>query len=93
VSHARPQPPQLVMVFVAVSQPFAFVPDVSQSPKPTAQPLYVHFPATHAAPRLVAVSHFTPHAPQFEIVLSADSQPSVSGGDVMQSPYPGEQLV
>jgi hypothetical protein len=50
-------------------------------------------PATHAAPRLVAVSHFTPHAPQFAIVLSADSHPSVSGGEVLQSPNPGEQPV
>jgi hypothetical protein len=39
VSHARPHPPQLVMVFVAVSHPFWFEPDVSQSAKPTAHPV------------------------------------------------------
>jgi hypothetical protein len=37
------------------------------------------------APTLVTVSHVTPHAPQLVVVLVAVSQPSVSGGVVLQS--------
>lgn len=47
----------------------------------------------HAAPALVAVSHFTPQAPQLVIVLIAVSQPSVSGVVVLQSAKPLLQLV
>jgi hypothetical protein len=37
-SHAAPHAPQLVIVVVGVSQPFVFVPDVSQSAQPAAHP-------------------------------------------------------
>jgi hypothetical protein len=86
VSHFTPHAVQFVIVLSGVSHPFALLPDVSQSPKPETHPVYTHFPPTHAAPRLVAVSHLTPHPPQLSTVLSSDSHPSVSGGVLLQSP-------
>ena len=91
---ARPHPPHFVAEEVtSVSQPSLSGAVVVQSAKPALQPEYVHVtPVLHAAPVLFVVSHVTPHAEQFVVVLSAVSQPLVSGDVVTQSPKPGLQL-
>ena len=90
-SQVLPHAVQFVVVLRGDSQPLALLPEESQSPKPATQPVYTHLPPTHAAPVLVAVSHFTPHAPQLSTVFVGDSHPSVSGGVVLQSPKPAAQ--
>jgi hypothetical protein len=70
--HATPQPPQFVSVFSAVSQPLAVTP--SQLPKPALQPAIAHEPLPHVDIAF-ASAHALPHAPQFVLVVSGDSQP------------------
>jgi hypothetical protein len=87
-SQRLPQAPQLSVVVVAVSQPFASVPLVSQLAKPGLHAEYAHEPALHDAPRLFVVSHELPHAPQFVAVFSGASQPLVFAPLLSQSPKP-----
>ena len=56
-SHAALQAPQLLVVFVGVSQPFVFGGVVTQSAYPAWQPVYSQVPPTHDAPMLWSVSH------------------------------------
>ena len=77
-THATPQPPQLMSVFVIVSQPSAVMP--LQLPKPGRQPVSEHAPAAHDAVPL-ANEQGTPHAPQFVSVRVEVVQP-VSPGHI-----------
>jgi hypothetical protein len=86
VSHALPQPPQLLVVVIEVSQPLVFGAAVLQSAYPLAQPpRYVQEPPTHCAPALVSVSQALPHPPQLVGVVVGVSQPSRSGAAALQS--------
>src|ERR1019366_5205272 len=78
VSHAMPQPVQLVTVFKRVSHATVFGGVVTQSPQPASQPEYVHDPATHDVGVAWTVSHATPHAPQLVTVL-VGPQPASTG--------------
>ena len=71
-----------------VSQPFAFVPLVSQSKKPGLHPVYVHFVPSHPAPRLFVVSHADAQAPQLVSVSSLVSQPSSGAGAAGSVQFP-----
>ena len=86
VSHARPQPVQLVIVFSVVSQPSRSGAVEVQSPKVALQLVYVHPPAPQAAPLEWVVSHTRPQPVQFVVVLSGDSQPFAFEPLVSQSP-------
>jgi hypothetical protein len=91
--HATPHPLQLAVVLVGVSHPFVSGAVALQSANPGSHPVYVQLDPLHAAPVLWAVSHVSPHALQFVVVLVGVSQPSVSGGVLLQSSQPGLQLV
>jgi hypothetical protein len=88
VSQAAPQAVQLEVVVVGVSQPFVSGGAVLQSAQPVSHPLYVHVVPEHEAPSLCVVSHVWPQAPQLVDPLVAVSQPSRSGGVVLQSAQP-----
>jgi hypothetical protein len=53
----------------------------------------MHLVPSHVAPLLFTVSQTFPHPPQFVIVLTAVSQPFVSGAVLVQSSHPVLQLV
>lgn len=91
VSHVRPQPLQLVTVFVLVSQPSMSGAVLTQSAYPELQLVYVHDPLAQAAPSLWSVSHASPHALQLVTVSTEVSQPSMSGAVVVQSAQPAAQ--
>jgi hypothetical protein len=92
VSHAAfLQAPQVDVERSELSQPFVFGEPSSQSAQFTAQPVYVHLPPVHAAPRLVFPSHARPQAPQLDVVVVGVSQPCVSGGVGLQSAKPSAQ--
>jgi len=94
VSHACPHAPQLAVVARFVSQPSVSGGAVLQSAHPDAQPVYVHAVPPQLAPRLCVESHDCPQAPQFDAVVeTCVSQPSVSGGAVLQSAHPDAQPV
>jgi hypothetical protein len=68
-----PQPPQLVVVLVGVSQPFEALP--SQLAKPALHAPSAHEPAEHSAAAL-AKEHTRPHIPQLDVVPRLASHPS-----------------
>jgi hypothetical protein len=90
-SHVSPQPLQLVVVLVAVSQPFVFGGVWLQSAYPDWHAVYSQSPLTHDAPRLCTVSHVCPHAPHVVVEPVNVSQPSASGAVVLQSAHPVAQ--
>jgi hypothetical protein len=72
VLHLLPQPPQLLVVVIGVSQPFAMLP--SQLAKPASHWI-VQVDPTQVATAL-AWLHFSPHAPQlFGSFVVSISQP------------------
>ena len=71
-AQATPQPPQLVLVVVGVSQPLAALP--SQSDQPVLQLAMPQVPPSQS-PTAFAGAHATPHAPQLASVSSEVSQP------------------
>jgi hypothetical protein len=75
--HATPQTPQLVSVVSGVSQPLLVMP--SQSPYPALQVAMPHAPDAHVAVAFASGPHGTPQPPQLLVVLSAVSQPFVTG--------------
>jgi hypothetical protein len=87
-AHGTPQAPQLVSVFVRVSQPFDVTP--SQLPNPGRHSTSVQMPAEHEATAFANVQ-VTPHAPQFVSVRMDVSQPSVV--IMLQSSKPAAQVV
>jgi hypothetical protein len=93
VSHASPHAPQLVIVFVGVSQPLVSGAVVLQSAQPAEHPVYLHVVPSHVAPVLWVVSQVRPHALQFDVVSVCVSQPSESGAVLVQSAQPGLQPV
>jgi hypothetical protein len=92
VSHTLLHPPQLLVVFVAVSQPFVSGAAVLQLPNPGLQLAYEHVVPSHVAPLLLVASHTLPQAPQFSVVFVWVSQPFVSGTAVLQLANPALQL-
>jgi hypothetical protein len=57
------------------------------------QPAYVQPVPLQPVPVLCSVSHTVPHAPQLPGEVRLLSQPSVSGGDLLQSAQPSTQPV
>jgi hypothetical protein len=90
-SHVSPQPLQLVVVLVAVSQPFVLGGVWLQSAKPDRHPVYSQSPLTHDAPMLCSVSHVCPQAPHVVVEPVNVSHPSASGAVVLQSAQPVAQ--
>jgi hypothetical protein len=90
VSHALPQPPQLVVVVVGVSQPTRFGAGVVvQSAHPELQ-VYEHVVPLHVAVPCPDGLHALPQPPQLVVVLVGVSQPPVLGAVVTQSAQPAE---
>ena len=85
--HVTPQPPQLPLRFVLVSQPFASLP--SQFAKPALHEAIEHVPLAHVAVAF-AREHPTPHPPQLLVELSGVSQPFVMLPS--QFPLPAEHV-
>jgi hypothetical protein len=93
VSHVTPQPLQLVVVFVCVSQPSVSGAVLVQSAHPGEQLAYEQVVPLHVAPPLCSVSHAAPQAPQLVVVMVAVSQPSGSGAVFVQSANPATHPV
>ena len=91
MSHAWPHALQFDVVERFVSQPLVSGGVVLQSAHPGAQLAYVHALPVHVSPTLCAVSQLWPHPAQFVLDAMRVSQPSVSGGVVLQSAQPGWQ--
>src|SRR5579883_1008055 len=71
-----PQPPQLLVVVIAVSQPSVCL-LLLQSPNPELQvPLHTP-PEPHVTVAMLLLEHTSPQPPQLLVVVSAVSQPSV----------------
>ncbi len=90
VSHVLPHALQFVMDDSDVSHPLVSGGVRSQSSQPCAQPEYWQSPDEHVGLMLCpdVTSHAWPHAPQLAGVERLVSQPSVSGGVVLQSAHP-----
>lgn len=73
-AHATLQPPQLLLVLVCVSQPFAALP--SQLAKPVLHAVIAQLPVEHDAVALTRVQ-LVPQLPQSAVVRSDVSQPFV----------------
>jgi serine/threonine-protein kinase len=93
VLHAAPQAPQLLVVFVGVSQPSLSGAVLVQSAHPAAHAAYTHVVPLQLAPELWVASHAMPHALQFVVVSVGVSHPSVSGAVLVQSARPAAQPV
>lgn len=85
--HTSPHALQLLVVLVGVSQPSVFGAVVVQSAQPDAH-TYEHVVPLQLAVATLVLPQATPHAPQLEVEVSEDSQPSVSGLALLQSAYP-----
>jgi hypothetical protein len=92
VSQAFPQPPQLVGVVVAVSQPSRSGAAFVQSAQPAAQPWYWQVVPLQVGEWLVVVSQTLPQPAQLVGVVVAVSHPFRSGAVVWQSAQPAAQL-
>jgi hypothetical protein len=85
--HRVPQPPQLLVVVSAVSQPLVAMP--SQFPKPPLQPT-THVPVGHDSVEFGYGPHVTPQPPQLLVEWIDVSQPLVIGP--VQCAVPAAQL-